>query len=309
MGVLAALDELVGWDARRADLIVGTSAGASVAATLRVGFSPADHFAHATDQPMSPEGHELAAGFPTERLELPDLPPRQRLPLPMAPQLVLPAFLTLGPIRPALALAGLLPRGTLDTAPIGARVRHVHSGRWPERPTWLCAVRVRDGRRVAFGRDDVDTPDLATAVEASCAIAGYFRPVRAGSHDYVDGGVWSVTNADLVAGLGFDLVVVVSPMAVVPDGPPWSLLRLGRRVYAGNLRGETERVRQRGSLVLDLSPTPDVAARLGYTSLDSARAADAARDGFDVARRALEDDFGTDAVTRLREAGEPMRHR
>jgi NTE family protein len=308
MGALAALDDLVGWDARDADLIVGTSAGASVAATLRVGFSPADHYAHATDRPMSPEGHELTAGFPTERLELPDLPPRSGLPLPTAPQLVVPAF-TRWPMRPALALAGLLPRGTLDTAPIGARVRHVFRDHWPEAPTWLCAVRVRDGRRVAFGRDDVDTPDLATAVEASCAIAGYFRPVRAGKHEYVDGGVWSVTNADLVAGLGFDLVIVVSPMAVVPDGPPWSLLRAGRRIYAGNLAGESEQVRKRGTTVLDLSPTPDVAAHLGYMSLDVSRAPDAARRGFEATRRALAADTASAALSSLHRASRRLRHR
>jgi NTE family protein len=302
IGVLAALDEHLGWDARDADLMVGTSAGASIAATLRIGFSPSDHFAHATEQPMSPAGRELAAGLPTERLELPDIPPRRGLPVPMAPQLVVPALCRFGSFRPALALAGILPRGNLDTGPIGARVRHVHRDRWTAAPTWLCAVRVRDGRRVVFGRDDVDTPDLATAVEASCAIAGYFRPVRVGAHEYIDGGVWSVTNGDLVAGLGFDLAVVVSPMAVVPAGPPWSPLRLGRRLYAGNRAGETDGVRRRGTVVLDLSPTPEIAARLGSMSLDTSRAADAARHGFDATARALDDHAAGSALATLRRA-------
>ena len=55
-GVLGALDEVVGWDARDAELIVGTSAGARVGATLRLGFSPADHHAGAS-------GAQLAQGY------------------------------------------------------------------------------------------------------------------------------------------------------------------------------------------------------------------------------------------------------
>ena len=38
--------------------------------------------------------------------------------------------------------------------------------------------------------------------------------MRIGGRDYVDGGVHSPTNADLLAGLGLDLVVVSSPMSV-----------------------------------------------------------------------------------------------
>ena len=41
-GVLTALAEVCGWDARRADVVVGTSAGSVVAALLRAGMPPAD---------------------------------------------------------------------------------------------------------------------------------------------------------------------------------------------------------------------------------------------------------------------------
>ena len=60
-GVLAALQEETGWDARRADLIVGTSAGSGVAALLRAGLSPADLLARATDSALSADGARLAA--------------------------------------------------------------------------------------------------------------------------------------------------------------------------------------------------------------------------------------------------------
>jgi NTE family protein len=286
VGVLAALAEETGWDARTADLIVGTSAGASIAATIRLGYSATDHFAHATDRPLSPEARELDGGLPTERLRLPEPGPRVGLPLPMAPWLVVPALLRRGPVRPMLALGGLLPRGSLDPSPISDRIRHVSDRPWPDRATWLCAVRLRDGRRVVFGRDDVDA-DLGTAVEASCAIAGYFTPVKVGSHDHVDGGLWSVTNADLVAGLGYDAVITVSPLAAVPAGPPWSVHRWSRRLYAGNLERELQKVRRRGSAVLDLSPDAGQAELLGRESLDHDNVPRAAEIGWEAARRRL----------------------
>jgi NTE family protein len=308
IGVLAALADETGWDARDADLIVGTSAGASVAATLRSGYSPADHFAHATDGPLSPEGEALDAGLPNERLRLPEPPARVGLPVPMALWLLPRATLRRGPARPALALAGLLPAGSLDPSPLSARVRHVSSVRWPQSPTWLCAVRLRDGSRVVFGRDDVDV-DLATAVEASCAIAGYFAPVPVGPHRYVDGGLWSVTNADLVAGLGFDLAVVVSPLAVVPSGPTWSPHRIGRQIYAGNLERERREIRRRGTPVLDLGPDPHEAERLGRESLDHDRVPDAARIGRDAARRHLVGPDAADAVLLLHDSVAQRRQR
>ena len=75
----------------------------------------------------------------------------------------------------------------------------------------------------------VEPDRLALAVAKvleSCAIPAFFAPVTIGGVRYVDGGAHSPTNADLVAGLGLDLVVVSSPMSVArtnlrfaPDQP------------------------------------------------------------------------------------------
>ena len=83
---------------------------------------------------------------------------------------------------------------------------------------WINAVRLETGRRVTFGRDLRVTTDVATAVAASCAIPGFFAPVAVDGVRYVDGGVHSPTNADLVAGLELDLVVVSSPMSMARRG-------------------------------------------------------------------------------------------
>ena len=54
---------------------------------------------------------------------------------------------------------------------------------------------------------------LAAAVLASCAIPGYFRPVDIGGTEYVDGGVHSATNADVLRSDGLDVVVIISSMS------------------------------------------------------------------------------------------------
>src|SRR4051812_10544527 len=59
VGAITALAEGPGWDARWADLIVGTSAGSSTTATLRLGFSPADHYARSQGDALSEEGRPL----------------------------------------------------------------------------------------------------------------------------------------------------------------------------------------------------------------------------------------------------------
>ena len=197
-GVLAGLAEGTGWDPRRADRVVGTSAGSVVSAILRAGLHPADIFARATGQPVSEEGRQIVVrGFGTSGPVTP--PPFRRPPVtrlsPAAPRTVLRA---LNPLNPRLGLlTGALPRGTTDTATISEGIGRLHAGGWPEQPLWVCAVRLRDGSRVVFGRDRTDAP-VGQAVAASCAIPGYYAPVSIDGVDHVDGGVHSPTNADVV---------------------------------------------------------------------------------------------------------------
>ena len=99
---------------------------------------------------------------------------------------------------------------------VAAGLRPLFSGDWPARHLWVCAVRLDNGRRVTFGLDPVRA-DVATAVAASCAIPGFFEPVTIDGARYVDGGAHSPTNADLVARLGLDLVVVSTSAATVGE--------------------------------------------------------------------------------------------
>jgi NTE family protein len=256
-GVLAALLEETGWDARHATLIVGTSAGSSAASMLRGGFSPADEFARLTDGELSPEGRRfrdhVRATVPDEPLVGRDTgsglrPLRVRL----AARGLMPHRL-----RPGLVLAGMAPRGTRSLARVGAAARAPHAQPWPVEPTWIVAVRVADGARAVFGRDDLPPTDIGTAVQASSAVPNLYRPTKIGRHDYIDGALHSSTNADLVAPLGFDAVVIVSSMTAVPSRAGCVRRDPARTYFSRVLAREVAAIRATQTPVLVVQPTAD----------------------------------------------------
>jgi NTE family protein len=269
-GVLAALEEATGWDPRRADVVVGTSAGSVVAAVLRGGLSAADIHARATGGPLSREGREALtqAGIqgPPRSYSRADAAAGGRW-SPASPSLLARTALTPWRLRPGLLVAGLLPRGSVDASGIGQAARAFHSDSWPDQPLWLCSVRLDDGHRVVFGREDEDQVDIGTAVEASCAIPGFFRPVSIDGRDHVDGGVHSPTNADVLAGHDLDLVVVSSPMSL--DSAALRRPALDRMVRVGHraaLQREVTVVRTERTRVVTFQPGVDDLAVLGPTS-------------------------------------------
>ena len=257
-GTLAGIQSVTGWDPRTADLVVGTSAGSSAAAFLRAGLSPADDLARYTGEPLSDEGTALLAQVHT---------PAPALPPPNGGRLLRPSLAVRSVLRGTTAitaLSGLSPRGRWNGAPMGQRVRDLWGNSWPADPTWICAVRVRDGRRVVFGRDDVATPDIGTAVQASSAVPRIVQPVRIGTDEYIDGATHSSTNADLVAPLAFELVIIVSAMTAVPSIARGAPRAPGIMWYSRGLAREVEAIRATGTPVLVVQPTrADLEARRG----------------------------------------------
>jgi NTE family protein len=107
----------------------------------------------------------------------------------------------------------------------------------------------------------VDAPpaDVADAVAASCAIPGFYRPVRIGKGRYVDGGVCSASNVDLLAGRGLDLVICLNPLTTAndprsPNPLDWPS-QLGRAANGRRLGHEARKVRARGTEVVLIQPT------------------------------------------------------
>jgi NTE family protein len=293
-GVLDATCAATGWDPRHAEVIVGTSAGSVVGSLLRAGLSAPDLAARSTGRPLSPEGaalvarSEQAGGW--SRVP-PRSPARRGLPRMASPGLL--ARAALRPFwmnRPGVMLAGALPAGAVPTELVAAAFRPLFGAEWPDRDLWLTAVRLRDGRRVVFGRDGAPPAHVADAVAASCAIPSFFAPVTIGGVTYVDGGTHSPTNADLVAESGLDLVIVSSPMSVVGNRLRPSLDLPARRLCQFYLGQEVARIRRRGVPVLTFQPTGQDLQAMGMNAMDPARRRPVTEQARQSARKKLERD-------------------
>ena len=245
-GVLRALRDAAGFDARLAEVIVGTSAGSLVAASLRCSGS-------ATPARSMPEPADAASS------RLPD------------PRPLLAALRRPWSARAGVLATSLLPAGRESTETFVAPLRRRCGTAWPEQDLYVCAVRRRDGRRVVFGTPGAPEIDVATAVGASCAIPGYFRPVRHGGEVYVDGGVHSPTNADVLAGRGLDIVVVSSPMSVAPRGARPKLDLSVRVMWHRYVTAERHALERGGTVVLTVEPGGDTLRALGINALRAAR--------------------------------------
>ncbi len=225
-GVTYGLMLETGFDARGAALIVGTSAGAVDGLRLRAGISPGDLYARQTGADLTPQGQEIADRVVTPYTEG-DSDRQARMWgsewLPQSPELAARALWPPWRVRPLHAAVGLLPAGKRTVEALEQRLHEMHPDRWPKSPLWVTAVRLDDGRRVVFGRDDLEVT-AARAVRASCAVPACYEPVTVGKREYVDGGLHSATNADLVGPPAFDAVVVSSAMS---GDPGWSKVRGG----------------------------------------------------------------------------------
>jgi NTE family protein len=289
-GVLAELADATGWDPRDAEVVVGTSAGSVVGALLRAGVSTADLAARATGAPLSPEGAALVArtGGPAP---IPSRPPRGGgIPRMASPgTFVRAAWPRFPPVRPGALAAAALPAGRVPTELVASGLRPLFTNGWPDRTLWVAAVRLDTARRVVFGKEGApDGVDVADAVAASCAIPAFFEPVEIGGVRYVDGGAHSPTNADLVAGLDLDLVVVSSPMSVAGNRLRPSLDLPARRLSRLLLSREVARVRRRGTPVLAFQPTAADLAVMGLNAMDPARRGPVTRQARQSTARRLE---------------------
>lgn len=238
-GVLAALEHDCGWDPRSADVIVGTSAGSITGTLLRTGVPASELAAWTVRAPLSAEGmvlHQIVGE------EMPEFEPFKashvvrRPPSLPGREMLTRALLRPWHFRPLAASLALLAPGTRDIAEQLTALRQVEGHDWPERDLWICAVRRRDGPRVVFGRPGAPEVPLHMAIAASCAVPGYFTPVRIGDRSYVDGGAHSPTNAAILRARDPDLVIMISPMSgpagVVKDiyaASRWHARRVARR--------------------------------------------------------------------------------
>lgn len=272
VGALHAIVTETGWDPGSADYIVGTSAGSMIGALVASGVPPWFMVAHSAGESFpgltDAQGNESAeadrsagATFRIDRGGVALGPGSWRLALASLAR----------PYRysPIAVLSGWLPRGIVSTEPLKETIRRACADDWAPHPNfWAMAVDYRTGRRVAFGRVGSPPAKLPDAVAASCAIPGFYRCVEIGGHQYVDGGVYSTSNLDVLRAEPLDLVVALNPMSSLHTRSPQTVAQrvaFQLRQAAGRRLGhEAKRLRAAGIEVILIQPTvPDLDAMGG----------------------------------------------
>lgn len=287
IGALDGVQEHLGWDPREAEVLVGTSAGSVLAASLGSGVGVQELLDHQRGLPGQRISYDYESGG-----ALPPLP----LPLMGSPRGAVSSALHPFRTTPLMALSTVLPQGRGSIEPVGQLVDAlVPRGAWAPHPrTWVVAMDYDSGRRVVFGRGAAPPAGLRDAVMASCSIPGWYTPVTIGGRRYVDGGACSPTSLDVVAKLGLTEVVVLSPMSSLRYDTPTALAarveRRFRRLVSKRVVAEVKKVAASGTRVILLGPGPEDLAAIGANLMDPRRRASVLETSVRTSRAALRDE-------------------
>jgi NTE family protein len=261
MAALMALELATGWDPDRADVIVGTSGGAFVAALVRSGRLDLDSMVQrhedrrAVADRISRHLFSRHLGVSVGRWVRHGIIPGLR--------------------KPGLTmLLGGPAAWTTDGLADWVRTQCGQAAEeWPSKPTIITAFDVAKKRRVAFGTEHAPDVTLADAVAASSAIPVAFQPRIIDGRTYVDGGVVSGTHADLVLGnpQPLDLLIVIAPMAADEEREgAWFYEKVFDRVGRTALGSELTRIHESwpDTDVVVLRPSPAVLEVMRPNPLD-----------------------------------------
>jgi NTE family protein len=251
-GILAGLSD-AGLDLSTADLLVGTSAGAAVAAQLGSGMP----LVQLLERQREGSAQEIAATLGPVVLA--------RYVWAMLTQRESAGY---GRAMGRLALGARTVPEADRLAVIASRLPSHH---WPHRAVQVTAVNARTGELRVFSRDD--GVSLVDAVAASCAVPGVWPPVSIDGEKWIDGGMRSAVNADLAAGRA--RIVILAPITAGFGA-------------VTSVEQQADALRAAGSSVVVVSPDRDAAARMGRNSLDPSRRAAAADAGYLQAAQELD---------------------
>jgi NTE family protein len=306
VGALKALEDELGMDAREFDQYVGTSAGSVLTAMLACGVSVPDLLAHQLEGGID-VGPLAGYKFDYETDTGGDKPPRPRVGL-GSRELLRANARQLRQLPPTAVLSAIVPEGRGSIEAVGALVSWVAKDGWaPREGVCVVALDFDSGQRVAFGRPEAPAVPLASAVMASCAIPGWYQPVRIGAHRYIDGGAWSSTNLDLMVGQGLDEVFVLAPsVSFVQDAPKHWKTRVERqwrnRVTLRCLR-ELRRVHQEGTHVTVLGPGEEDLEAFGANLMDVRRRPRVLETSLRTSAQALHDPAPLPSATDFEDVG------
>lgn len=264
IGALQALEDETGWSPGTAERIVGTSAGSVIGALTAGGAGAALLAGYACGETRSDPAEVAAVERLADEIADPWVGASYRLTVPrLGPgswRLGISTLLHPLSHSPAALVSGWLPRGMVRTDPIRELVERFVPGYWPEHPScWAVGCDYATGRRVVFGRPGAPAARIGEAVAASCAIPAFYVPVSIDGRRYVDGGIHSPSNLDLLGGCGLDLVVCLNPLstrAPMAARTPGERVIANVRASAGRRLGrEARALREDGTDVLLIQPS------------------------------------------------------
>src|SRR4051794_24567795 len=247
-----------------ADLIIGTSAGSTVAAQITSGTRPAElHAAVLAEVPQPPvdaagSGRGRARSFSGPNyLEWSNR--------------IIAAAEDAADMRRRMGAAALemdASNGSPETRWRDIVAARLPSAHWPQQLVLITAVDARTGEPVVFDRHS--GIDLVDAVAASTSA---MTPYRIGDDRYINGGYRRSENADLAAGCG--RVVVLSPFGGRSRMPlDWGM----------DLAAQVKELRAGGSQVETIFPDSGAGDVFDANALDPSTRLQAARGGFDQGR-------------------------
>jgi NTE family protein len=175
------------------DVLVGTSAGSTVAAQLASGLGLDELF----DRQITPSSTEINPNVGIEEIT----------------ELFVTAMLT--PNTTTAEKLQKIGAVALSTATVAEAVRRdviaqrLPSHDWPDRELRISAIDIATGELVTFDRNS--GVGLVDAVAASCAVPGVWPPVTIEDRRYMDGGVGSIVNMALAKDCD-------AAVALVPSG-------------------------------------------------------------------------------------------
>ncbi|MEO7236131.1 MAG: patatin-like phospholipase family protein [Lapillicoccus sp.] len=263
VGLLAGLAE-AGVDLTATDLVVGTSAGSTVAAQVTSGARPADLYAAIlAEVPPSPAGGDRPARGRTSGLSGPSYLDWSNA--------IIAASEDAADMRRRMGAAALARAATEGPSRTPWReivASRLPSREWPEPLVRITAVDARTGEPVVFDR--YSGVELVDAVAASTSA---MTPYAIGEDRYINGGYRRSENADLAT--GYERVVVLSPFGGRTRMP----LRWGM-----DLATQVAELRAAGSRVECVFPDSGAGDVFDANALDPSTRRQAARGGYDQGR-------------------------
>jgi NTE family protein len=267
IGVIAGLFD-AGLDVTEADLIIGTSAGSTVAAQITTAIQPTE--LHSCILAEAPQPRTGPAG--SDRGRVSNRPVANHMEITSE---IITAAEDAADMRRRLGAAALEMDAASDSsgqtqwrATVAARLP---SQLWPQRLVLIVAVDAHTGEPVVFDRHS--GVELVDAVAASCANGFGVPPYSIGDNRYIDGGYRADVNADLAA--GYARVLVLSPFGDRTRKPlDWGL----------HLAAQADELRAGGSRVETIFPDSDSRSAFGVSMMDPSTRPPAARAGYDQGR-------------------------